>query len=372
MRWSAAFFCCVAATAAHAVVPTDLQSPFLKTAIYQKKIGGYGVGPVEQKEVTQGIKKDGLFEFQKEDGTLFLVSESEILGVLPVFPSLQFPCEKEDVEAALRFLEKAKCILPQQIEVSEPVLEKWKSLALVLEEIDKEWRVSPDSLDQGVRNLFLVWALGMPMVLLLISVMGLFIWRKRKGFALILILIGLGGGILFWASWQRPTQTQTSQDLIHEEDYRRIFWALSCGKKAGLAGASTEFRVPIDSWLNFLFRRIRFPDTSYHGIQPALTKPLFQNTKDGVLVHQPVQVGPFLFPLAIEISLKGKISPESWVVKKIRMGRVPGPGQLAEPWVKRIFESYRFLWNEIDSGEAVEWNTSSPGEVKIQVVPRAT
>lgn len=371
MKWLMILFYWITASLALATVPIDLQSPFLKTVIYQKKIGDYGAGPIEQKEVTQGVKKDGLYEFRKADGTLFLVSESEVLGVLPVFPTLQTPCEKGDVEAALRFLEKAERILPQQPEVAKPVLEKWKSLESVFGEIEKEWQVPADALDPSARNLFLGWVLGLPVVLLLSLVLGLLLISKRTGLALALVFIGLGIGILFWASLQAPTQVPTPLSLSHQEDCRRIFWAIAYAKKAGLAGVGAEVRLPIDTWLNFLFQRIRFSDVSSHGLRPAVSRPFFQKTADGVLVHQPLRVGPFVFPLTVEIlPPKGQKNPEPWRVNKIRMGLVPWPTRLAETWVGKIFETYRFLWNEIHAGGVIEWKMGSQGEVEIRVLPR--
>ena len=363
-----AFFCWIAASVTQAAVPIDLQSPFLKTVIYQKKIGGYGAGPIEQKEVARGIQKNDLYEFQKEDGTLFLVSESEVLGVLPVFPSLRTPCKKNDVEAAIGFLEKAKSSLPGQPGVSEPVLEKWKSLALVFGEIDKVWQVPLVALDPGLQILFLGWALVLPGALFLIAGIGLFLLRKRTGFALFMILIGMGGGVLFWASLQMPTQLPMPQDSSQEDDCHRIFWAISCAKKAGLVRERTEFRIPIDVWLNFIFQRVRFPDMSSVGIHPTVTKPFFQKSTDCLLVQQPIQVGPIFIPLAVELfALEGKESPEQWKVKKIWMGLVPLPVNVAETKVGRIFEVYRFLWNELKDGGSIHWKMGSQGEVEIQI-----
>lgn len=373
MRWIVVFLCWVAPSVTQATAPIDLQSPFLKTVIYQKHIGGYGAGPIEQKEVARGIRKNDLYEFQKEDGTLFLVSESEVLGVLPVFPSLQTPCEKKDIEAAIDFLEKAKSSLPGQPEVSGPVLEKWKSLDLVFGEIDKVWQVPLSSLTQNLSILFLGWALGLPGVLLLVAGIGLFLLRRRTGLALILILMGVGGGALFWASLQLPGQAQQRLNSSHEDDCRRIFWAVSCAKKAGLVGARTEFRIPIDAWLNFLFQRIQFPQLSSFGIQPILTKPFFQKSADGLLVHQSIQVGPILLPFAIELfAVAGKESPEQWKVKRIWMGRVPLPVKVAEKWVGRIFEAYRPFWNELNAGGTIQWKMESPEELEIQIIPEAT
>lgn len=364
-------FCWVTASLAHATVPIDLQSPFLKTVIYQKKIGDYGAGPVEQKVVTQGVKKDGLYEFRKADGTLFLISESEVLGVLPVFPSLETPCEKRDVEAAIRFLEKARGILPSQPEVAEPVLDKWKSLGLVFGEIDKEWQVSPGSLDRGTQNLFLGWALGLPAGFLLSLAVGLFGLRKWTGFALVLILIGLGSGILFWASLQLPKLVQTPRNLSHEDDCRRIFWAISCAKNAGLIQERTLFRVPTDDWLNFLFQRIRFSEKPSGLFVPLLTKPFFQKHAEGILVQQPIQVGPLMLPLTLEFSpLEGKNSLEQLAVKKMWVGRVPWPSWLAERLAGSIFKGYWSLWNEIQDGGMVKWKIDPGVELEIEVTPR--
>ena len=373
MRWAVVIFYGITASVTQATIPIDLQSPFLKTVIYQKKIAGYGAGPIEQKEVAQGLKKDSLYEFRKADGTLFLVSESEVMGVLPVFPTVQTPCEKGDVEAAIRFLEQVRGNFPNQPEASEAVLEKWKSLALVFGEIEKEWQVSPRSLDQSVKNLFLGWTGGLLAVLFLGLALGLVLLRKRVVLALGLILVGLGGGSLLWASLQLPAHSQEPQEPSHGDDCSRILWAISCAKKAGLIEARTEFRVPIDAWMNFLFQRIRFPEVTSSGLQPALSKPFFRKTTDGVLIEQPVQVGPFVFPLAIELfELEGKESPDQGLIKKVWLGRVPWPVKLAETWVGRIFEGYRFLWNELSSGGSIKWKMGSHGELEIQVMPKAT
>jgi len=354
-------------------VPVDLSSPFFKAVIYQKKIGGYGAGPEERKEVAQGEKKDGLYEFRKTDGTLFLVSESEVLGVLPVFPSLETPCEKGEVEAAIRLLEKAKGVLPGQPEVAEPVLEKWKSLALVFGEIEKEWQIPSGSLHPSAHHLFLGWALGLPAGFLLSLAGGLFCLRKRTGLALVLILIGLGGGILFWASLQLPGQVQTPRDLSQEGDCRRIFWAISCAKKAGLVQERTLFRVPADDWLNFLFQKIRFSEKPTDLLVPMLTKPFFQKHAEGILVQQPIQVGPLMLPLTLEFSpLEGKNSPEQLVVQKVSMGRVPWPARFAERWIGSLFEGYWSFWNEIQDGGTVKWKVGPGVELEIEIAPQTT
>lgn len=373
MKWPIILFYWITASLAVATVPIDLQSPFLKTVIYQKNIGGYGAGPEERKEVVQGEKKNGLYEFRKADGTLLLISESEVLGVLPVFPSLETPCEKGDVEAAIRLLEKAKGIFPGQPEVAEPVLEKWKSLALAFGKIEKEWLVPSGALHPSAQNLFLGWALGLPVGVLLILVVGLFGLRKRTGFALVLILIGLGGGVLFWASLQLPAQAQPPQNLSHEDDCRRIFWAVSCAKKTGLVHERTLFRVPADDWLNFLFQRIRFSERSVNPFVPTLSKPFFQKQEGGILVQQPIQVGPLMLPLTLEYSpLEGKNSPEQLVVNKVWMGRVPWPSLFAEQWVGSLFQGYWSLWDEILDAETVKWKVGSGAELEIEITPPTT
>lgn len=371
MKWMGALFCWAAASYVLAGVPTDLQSPFLKTVIYQKKIAGYGAGSVEQKEVTAGVKKDDLYEFRKADGTLFLVSESEVLGVLPVFPSLENPCEKRDVEAAISFLEKARQVLPEQPEVSATALEKWKSLALVFGEIESEWGIPSASLSPHLENLFLVWAFGLPGLSFLGIASGLILLRRKACLACVLILAGFGGGLLFWASLQPLSQVTARQNPSQEDLCRRVFWAVSCGKKAGLLQKLTEFRVPADEWLNFLFQRIRFPEPSAGPYKPALTQPFFQKQAGGVMVQQPVQVGPLQFPLAFAFSApEGIDSPEQLVVKKMSVGWVPAPQKIAESWAGKIFQAYRFIWHEVQDKGAVKWKVAPDFQLEIQISPQ--
>jgi hypothetical protein len=361
----------LAAGLALADVPLDLRSPFFKTVLYQKKIGGYEAGPVERKEVRSGEIKNRIFEFQKDDGTLFLISEAEVLAVLPVFPSSQTPCEKADVADALALLERSKASFPGQEEVAEATMEKWRGLLQALEESEKRWVVSSDQLPPQLRSFLLFWTLGWPG---LVAVLLFACWwcfrRSRIGLAQGLLLLGLLGGGIFWLSLQPSAEAAALPGSNRSDLGKKILWTISCAQKKGLLQEKVDFRIPADEWMNFLFGRLRFQAGPASFFRPQLGSPFFRQTPGGLVVLQPVLVGPLVLPLRFELSpLDDQKSPDQMMIQKVQVGGVPLPQFLAQTWPSQCFEPYRFLWTELNQGGLVQWAVGPPRDLVIQIRP---
>ena len=373
MIWAMALGWLCIAGLLRAEVPIDLDSPFLKQVIYQKRVGGYGASPVEKREVLRGKKGDGFYEFVKEDGSLFIVSDSEVLGVLPIFPSVLRPCEKKDVLRAIPFLELAQQKLPEEMEVSASSMGKWKELLNTFEENEREMVIQCDVTNNPSGKIIYKCFVSLFVVVsgfLFFGIVFLF-WRKT-GFSLICILLGVMGGVLLWCFLQSPEIPETSLDDSQKTKCKEIFWVVSCAKKSGLVQSQVEFTVLVQDWFNYLVSRVRLQSASEGMTHSFLRKPFFQARPGGLQIHQPIQVGPFCLPWLFDAEVTFAAKDErigKICVTGASLGKIPIPESLAQKWLGSTFLPYEALWQQLSGQGTDEWEIESDGTLKIRVHP---
>lgn len=369
MRWAIALGGLLAAGLVRAEAPLDLDSPFLKSVIYQKKIAGYEAGAIEKKQVLAGQKKEEFYEFKKEDGSLFLVSNAELIGVLPLFPETEIPCEKPDVAKALAFLEKARATLPQQEEVSEASLQKWRSLLMTFEESDQKWVTEPGPLAPRVRIFSVSWAVGLSAAIL----MGLFLGviqmlRGRRGRALLLLLLALSGGLLWGASLRLGPKPEEARGPAPPDSCKKIGRLMAGAKALPPAGETIRVQVSPDSWFNYIFQKVRFDEDGGGILHPRPRKPFFRPVPGGLMVDQALQVGPLLMPLVFWVEIPaGPGNPMNFQIRKAWIGVLPVPRGLIQPLLAPIFHSYQSLQDFLGHEGRGGWSLEPNGMLEFQV-----
>ena len=83
--------------------PTDLNSPFVKTAVLQNQLG-----QEETREVLSAEKRDNLLELKKADGTLVVVPLDKVVAIVPKLPSPDIRYTQDQASQALLLLRKAQ------------------------------------------------------------------------------------------------------------------------------------------------------------------------------------------------------------------------------------------------------------------------
>jgi len=107
-----------------AQAPIDLDSPFLKTAIVEGRLG-----KPEEFEIRQARVLAENLEMKKLDGSILVAPQAKVLAVLPKLPPDGFTYTQSDAQKTLEFLRKAQTVLPKRAETSAQNLKVWEEMA---------------------------------------------------------------------------------------------------------------------------------------------------------------------------------------------------------------------------------------------------